>query len=155
MKHSHAKCLKAVLEATRCQSLEQVAENENYFTALIDGVPFKAHEVRGFISFGVKMVVGIIYEGNNRRYISVAADDYLDDGEYDVSLDGEVTIGYMIENEGEPNLEYPAESGRARICCVSNREELSGSFDVILLEGSTYKEITKATFKVTKLHRLS
>ena len=152
MKHLHAKCLEAALEATRCQGPRQVADD--YFTASIDGVAFTADDVHGFISFGVKIVVGVINEGNNRRYISVAADDDLGDGEHDVSLDGKVTIGYIMENAGEPTLEYPAESGRAHICCEGNRQEFSGSFKVTLIEESPYKEI-EATFKVESLHRLA
>ena len=152
MKHLHAKCLKAALEATRCQGLRQV--KDDYFTASIDGVAFTADDVQGFISFGVKIVVGVINEGNNRRYISVAADDDLGDGEYDVSLDGKVTIGYIIEKAGEPTLEYPAESGRAHICGEGNRQEFSGSFNVRLIEESPCKEI-EATFKVTNLQQLS
>ena len=152
MKHLHAKCLKAALEATRCQGLRQVADD--HFTATIDGVAFNADDVQGFISFGVKIVVGIINEGNNRRYISVAADDDLGDGEHDVSLDGKVTIGYMIEKAGESTLEYPAESGRAHICCEGDRQEFSGSFNVTLIDESPYKEI-EANFKVANLHRLA
>ncbi|VVN75497.1 hypothetical protein [Pseudomonas fluorescens] len=152
MKHSHAKCLKAAIAATKCQGRQQAADD--HFTALIDGVSFTAQDIRGFISFGVRMVVGVIYEGNNRRYISVAADDDLGAGEYDVSLDGKVTIGYIIENAGEPSQEYPAEHGKAGICCATHRE-FSGSFNVKLVEGLPYKKITEATFKVSTLHRLS
>ena len=152
MKHLHAKCLKAALEATRSQSLRQVTGD--HFTATIDGAAFNAEDVHGFISFGVKIVVGVINDGNNRRYISVAADDDLGDGEHDVSLDGKVTIGYMVEIAGEPTLEYPADSGRAHVCCEGDQQAFSGSFNVKLIEVSPYKEI-EATFKVTNLHRLA
>lgn len=153
MKHSHAKCLKAALEATRYQG--RILAAGNHFTALIDGVSFNAQDVRGFISFGVRIVVGIVYEGNNRRYISVAADDDLGEGEYDVTRDGKVTIGYMIENLGEPNLECAADSGKFHIYCACAREEFSGAFNVRLAQDSSFKEITEATFNVSNLHRLS
>lgn len=152
MKYSHEKCLKAAIEATKSQGREQAAGD--YFIALIDGAPFKAQGILGFISFGVRIVVGIITEGNNRRYISVAADDDLGAGEYDVGLDGKVTIGYMIESEGEPFQEYPADQGKASIDCATD-SEFSGAFNVRLVEGSPYKKITEATFKVTIFHRLS
>lgn len=152
MKHSHEKCLNAAIEATKCQARQE--GTGDYFTALIDGVSFTAQDIRGFISFGVRIVVGIIYEGNMLRYISVAADDDLGAGEYDVALDGKVTIGYMIESRGEPTLEYPADQGKADIFCASD-SEFSGAFNVKLIEGSPYRTITQATFKVGNLQRLS
>lgn len=151
MRHLHAKCHKAALAAIRCQGSQPVAGD--YFTATIDGVPFCADEVRGFITFGIKIVVGVINEGKNRQYISVAADDDLGDGEHEVSLDGKVTIGYVIENAEEPSLEYPAQSGCAHICTASNQSAFSGSLNVNFIEESPYKKM-EATFKVATLHRL-
>jgi hypothetical protein len=152
MKHSHEKCLNAAIEATKCQT-RQLAGGD-HFTALIDDVSFTAQDIRGFISFGVRIVVGIIHEGNNRRYISVAADDDLGAGEYDVSLEGKVTIGYMIENEAEPFQEYPAEQGKANICRATDRE-FSAGVNVRLVEGLPYQRITEASFKVSDLQHLS
>jgi hypothetical protein len=152
MKHSHEKCLNAALAATKCQPRQLAAGN--HFTALIDDVCFTAQDIRGFISFGVRIVVGVIYEGNSRRYISVAADDDLGAGEHDVSLDGKVTIGYMIENEGEPFQEYPAEQGSANILRATECE-FSAAFDVRLVKGLPYQRITEASFKVGNLQCLS
>ncbi|MGF6592549.1 hypothetical protein [Pseudomonas sp. 2835] len=154
MKESHQHCMKAALKEFKKPGKRSFSiPAGDSFTALIDGQPFTATDVRGFHSFGVRIVVGLIDEGGERRYITVAADDYLAAGEYDVTLEGEVTIGYVVENAGGNN-EYSAEAGRITMSSAENIE-FSGQFNATLVESSPYQEITEACFKVGQTVELS
>ncbi|TDF83317.1 hypothetical protein [Pseudomonas sp. H9] len=145
MESTHKKALKAALDAMKTGRQKKSAND--YFTALIDGTPFEAQEVRGFTSFGVNIVVGVIQTAKGRKYISFAADDDLAVGDHPVTLDGKVTVGYMIE-EGE-NLEYPADKGTARLKKLS--QPYTGEFEVELEKGSPVSKITKAKFSVAQM----
>lgn len=154
MKESHKHCMKAALkEFSKPGKRNFSIPAGDSFTAVIDGEPFVATDVRGFHSFGVRIVVGLIDEGSERRYITVAADDYLAAGEYDVTLEGEVTIGYVVENP-EGNNEYSAETGCIAMSSAANTE-FSGQFNATLVESSPYKAITEACFKVGQTVELS
>ncbi|WP_095081194.1 hypothetical protein [Pseudomonas sp. Irchel s3h17] len=148
MKLSHKKCMKFALDELKKETIMLCGQQVEggHLTALIDGVPFVAEDVRGFHSYGVRIIVGLIGDASCRRYITVAVDDDLGPGEYDVTLEGEVTIGYVIENS-DGYKEYSAEQGNAGISCATD-DEFSGVFCVTLGEDSPYHKITDASFAV-------
>ncbi|MBJ9974404.1 hypothetical protein IAE35_13135 [Pseudomonas sp. S75] len=140
----------AICAAQGCQTGKR--DIEDFFIATIDGQPFEATQVLGYSSFGVNIVLGVITTERGRRYISFAADDDITEGQNVVSLEGKITIGYLIE-EGE-NIEYPADLGGAEVYVAADKP-YAGRFIANLVQGSAYATITRASFSVKGLCSLS
>lgn len=142
MNENHKRCFETAIK--KIKEARKNKKNNDFFTANLDGNDFVAEEVHKFSSFGVNMVVGVKYIDNGRSYISFAADEGLEPGAYEVSEEGVVTIGYMVE-VGDEAKEYPAVEGQAII--VDNKQSYVGEFNVTLTAGAPYRKINDAKYK--------
>lgn len=137
-------------EAIKRSPMASIQSAANSFTATVGDEAFIAQYVRGFSSFGLYMVVGVIEEGSIRRYISFAAGQENVDGLFLVGPEesAPVTAGYTIEEEGKPTREYPGDMGGAEIDNYTGAKPYSGRFITRLAGGEAYKVITDAAFNL-------